>query len=84
MNNKILVELIVPTIERKYDLFIPLNKRIGTVKNLIEENLVEITDNLYEIKNDTNFYDKETGEILNLDIFVKDSNLLNGSRIILI
>ena len=33
--NKILVELEIPTIEKKYDLFIPINKKIGTIKSLI-------------------------------------------------
>ncbi len=84
MNNKILVELIVPTLEKKYDLFIPLNKRVGTVKTLLEENLVELTDNLYEISENTNLYSKETGEIFSLDVFVKDSGMQNGSRIILV
>ena len=42
-NNKILVELDIPLIEKSYDLYIPINKTIGTVKKLIEQALVEIT-----------------------------------------
>ena len=34
--NKILVELYIPLIEKSYDLYIPINKKIGTVKKLIE------------------------------------------------
>ena len=30
MNNKILIELEVPLIEKKYDMFIPINKKVGT------------------------------------------------------
>ena len=29
--NKILIELEIPLIEKSYDLYIPINKRIGTI-----------------------------------------------------
>ena len=38
--NKILIELEVPLIEKKYVLFIPINKKVGTVKSLIEKALI--------------------------------------------
>ena len=43
--NKILIELEIPLIEKKYDLFIPINKKIGTIKDLIEQSLIDLTDN---------------------------------------
>ena len=84
MNNKILIELEIPLIEKRYDLFIPINKKVGTIKNLIENALVELTDSAYVPKDDSNFYSKETGEIFDVNKTVRDTNLRNGSRIILI
>lgn len=82
--NKILIEIEIPLIEKKYDLFIPINKKIGTVKNLIEESLIDLTDNAYIPKEETNFYSKETGNIYDVNLTVRDTDLRNGSRIILI
>jgi len=82
--NKILIELEIPLIEKKYDLFIPINKKVGTIKSLIEKSLVELTDNAYTPKEDTNFYSKETGEIYDVNKTVRDTDLKNGSRILLI
>ncbi len=82
--NKILIELEIPLIEKTYDLYIPINKTIGTIKQLIEEALIELTENAYIIKDDTNFYSKETGEIYDVNKIVRETNLQNGSRIILI
>lgn len=82
--NKILIELEIPIIEKKYDLFIPVNKRVGTIKRLIEGALTELTDNAYIIKEDTNIYSKETGEIYDVNENVRDTDLKNGSRIILL
>lgn len=82
--NKILIELDIPLIEKSYDLYIPINKKIGTIKRLIEEALIELTDNAYIIKEDTNFYSKDTGQIYDVNKSVRETDLKNGSRIVLI
>ena len=83
-DNKILIELEIPLIEIKYDMFIPINKKLGTIKTLIEASLIELTDNAYEVREDSNFYSKETGEIYDVNKTIRDTDLKNGSRIILI
>jgi len=84
MNNKILISLEIPLIETKYDLFVPINKKVGTIKTLIENSLKELTDNAYCPREDTNFYSKETGEVYDVNKTIRDTDLKNGSRIILI
>ena len=43
--NKILIELEIPSIEKKYDLFIPINKKVGkfaeSVAKKIDKNVIE-------------------------------------------
>ena len=82
--NKILIELEIPLIEAKYDLFIPVNKKVGTVKKLMEDALTELTDGAYMPKDDTNLYSKENGLLYDINKTVRDTDLQNGSRIILI
>ncbi len=82
--NKILIKLEIPLLEKKYDLFIPINKKIGTIKKLIEESLKDLTDTNYEIKEDTNLYSKDTGDIYDVNKTVRDTDLQNGSRVILL
>ena len=65
--NKVLIQLEVPLIEKKYDLFIPINKKVGTIKKLIEEALVELSDDSYVISEDTNLYSKEDGAIYDVN-----------------
>ena len=71
-------------IEKNYDLYIPINKKIGTIKALIEDGLKELTDNAYIAKESTNLYSKETGKVYDINKSVKETDLKNGSRIILI
>ena len=82
--NKILIELEIPLLEKHFDLFIPINKKIGTIKKLIEESLKDLTDTNYEIKEDTNLYSKDTGDIYDVNKNVRDTDLKNGSRVILL
>ncbi len=82
--NKILIELEIPLIEKKYDLFIPINKKVGTIKRLLEEALLELSDNAYIIKEDSNFYSKDNGTIYDVNQTVRETDLKNGSRIILL
>ena len=82
--NKILIRLYIPLIEKSYDVYIPINKKIGTVKTLIEGGLSELTDGEYIGSQETNFYSKDTGQIYNVNRTVRDTDLKNGSKIILI
>lgn len=82
--NKILIQLYIPLIEKNYDLYIPINKRIGTIKKLIEEGLQELSNGAYIVKEDTNLYSKETGKVYDVNQKVRETDLKNGSRVILI
>lgn len=84
MNNKILILVYVPSLEASFEFYIPINRKIGTIKNT----LIEFIQNEYGFAiKDTGsvlIIDKETGDILNEDIFVYDSNIRNGTKILLI
>ena len=82
--NKILIELYIQLIEKNYDLYIHIKKKIGTIKKLIEEGLIDLTDHDYIIKEESNFYSKETGEVYDVNKAVRETDLKNGSRIVLI
>ena len=82
-NNKILIQLYIPLIEEEYDIFIPINKRVGIIKQLIEKNISEQSMG-YIIKEDTNLYSKETGQVYDVQLLVKDTDLKNGSRVVLL
>ncbi len=83
-NNKILIQLYIPLIEKEYDIFIPINKRVGTIKQLIEKALTENPDNNYSIKEDTNLYSKDTGKVYDVQLMIKDTDMKNGSKIVLV
>lgn len=82
--NKILIEIYIPLIEKSYDIYIPVSKTIGTIKKLLEKSLVELTEGSYQPSTSTNLYNKETGLIYDINKKVYETDLENGSKLILI
>ena len=50
--NKVLVTVYVPLIEQEYNLFIPVNRKIGLVKKILVNSIVELSDGDYIIENE--------------------------------
>lgn len=83
-NNKILLEVYIPSIEKEYDIYVPISKRIGTIRKLIIEGIEDFSDNEITIRDNMNLYSKETGSMYDVNMKVIDTDLANGSKLILI
>ena len=84
MNNKVLVEVIVPLIEERYEVYIPVNRRISSVIKLLEKAIKESTNGYYPAKEGSVIIDETIGNVYDINITVKESKIINGSKIILI
>lgn len=82
--NKILVEVYVPLLERSFDVFIPINKKIKNVARLLNEAIIDLSNGAMIKKEDIKLYNRDTGYLLNPYHNVKEAGLANGSQIILI
>lgn len=84
MTNKIIVEVYVPVLGQKYDVLIPINKKIQNVTRLINEAIIELSNGCYSKKDNVVLYNRETGMLLEPKLNVKEVGLVNGSQVILI
>lgn len=84
MKNKILIELIVPEIDIKYNLYIPINKKIGNIIVLLNKAVKELSYGIYEGTEKTSLYNKNTGEKYSINNLVRETDIKNGSCLILI
>ena len=82
-DNKIIVELIVPSIGEKYSIFIPVNKTVGEVI-VILNNIVNDLDSSFPIKNNLSLLDVIDNKIYDITSIVKDSGIKNGTILALI
>lgn len=82
--NKILVKLYVPTIGEQYDVWIPVNRKIYSVIKLIVKVVNEFTNGENNPSKLPVLYNKKTGKIYDINFTVSDSEIENGSEIMLI
>lgn len=82
--NKVLVELYVPIIEEKYNIWIPTNRRIHNVIRLTVKALNELTEGQYNPKKMPLLYDKQTAKLFDINLTIRESTIKNGSEIVLI
>ena len=83
MTNKILITVLVPMIEKEYDIYIPVSKSIRVTANLLIKSINELSEGHFPIKDKCSLL-TSTGEILKEDSNIKDSGIKNGDKIILI
>lgn len=81
--NKLLISIEVPSIEQNYDLFIPINKKMGTIKKYVIKSIHELSGGIL-LEKQYSFFDIDTGIKYQNNVYVKDSGIKNGARIIIV
>ncbi len=82
--NKVLVKLYVPMLEKQYDVWIPLNRKIYNVINLLMKALYEFSGGYYKTNKMPILYDKLTARAYDINLSVREANIRNGTEVILI
>lgn len=82
--NKVLIKLIIPKIGYKYDVWIPLNRRIYNVIKLLVKALDELTNGEYKPIELPRLYDRRTGRCYDVNSTIGESGIKNGVELILI
>ena len=83
MKNKVLVEILIPKFDESYNLFLPANKRIGNIVLLINKAIEEISNGNYKCNPQASLYNTETGERYEPNKMLYETNIRNGSVLIL-
>ncbi len=82
MENKVLVNLYVPFLEKKYEVFLPVNKRIGEIIQLLGKGLFEVSGEYYEYKENERLYNRMNGKEYNVNELLKHTNIRNGTELV--
>lgn len=83
MNNKVLVELAIPDIDKTFEIFLPVNRKVGNVIQLLAKSIHDETNGLFTATNYTQLYNSKTGAIYPVDQLIRNTDIRNGSKIIL-
>jgi hypothetical protein len=82
--SKVLIELFLPAVDGKYDVFVPWGSRIHEVQRLLCRAIPEISGGLFLPTEETVLCDRLTGDPLPVDRTVEELNIKNGTKLMLI
>ena len=83
MRNKILINLIVPTLNKEYEVFIPVNERIVRIKELLVKAIVDLSDIDLDKNKIYSLLYTELGTIYDSRLSVKETNIKNAKKLIM-
>lgn len=84
MNNKLLVEVLIPATCQTFDVFIPKSIRMGEVIALASAVINELCVGRYKATDSTLLFNADTGEAYDVNSFVYELDIKNGSRLMLV
>ena len=84
MKNKVLVELIVPDIGKTYNVYLPINKRIGSIIGLLNKSIFELSNGAFTGNNNTGLYNRETGDRYTINLLLRETDIRNGSSLVML
>lgn len=83
MKNKVLICLIVPDIDKKYDVYIPINKKIGNIIALLGRAVQDLNPGEFTFNNKIQIYNQKSGMRYDLNQIVKNTDIRNGTGLVL-
>ena len=84
MENKVLVTINVPFLENNFDVYLPVNRKIYSVIKMLNVTLSNITGGAFSQRDNYALYNGETGSIYDVNLLVRDTDIRNGSTIIML
>jgi len=84
MTDKILVDVFLPAANSSYDVYIPLNLKLFQITTLMSAILTDLSSGYFTANSETVICDKETGDILDVNLSAKELKLCNGSKLIIL
>ena len=84
MNNKVLVTINVPSLEKSFDIFIPVNRRVHNVIALVKKSLFDLSGHAFQMEGVYTLYNEETGNAYDMNQLIRDTDIRNNSRLILL
>ena len=84
IENKVLVSVNVPSLEKKFDVYIPVNRKIYSVIKMLKLSFFELSLGSFDMSKNYVLYNGMTGDVYDMNNLVRDTDIRNGSVVILL
>ena len=84
IENKVLVSINIPSLEQKFDAYIPVNRKVYSVIEMIKVILLELSLGSFDANKEYLLYNGMNGQIYDVNMMIRDTDIRNGSNVILL
>lgn len=84
MNDKVIIRIIVPEISKSYDMFLPINKKIGTIVHLLNKGINELSNGDFPITNTCKLYNAETLQMYEPNVLLFNTDIRNSTKLVIL
>ncbi len=82
--NKVLVTIKVIRLNEEYEVFLPVNKKIADIICMLVKSLNELTNGVFPLTYNRLLYDIDQNIFYNTELSIKEAQIDNGKKLILI
>lgn len=84
IENKVLVSVNVPSLEKTFDVYVPVNRKVYSIIRMLKKTLFELSTESFELNNDYVLYNSINGDVYDMNKLIRDTDIRNGSKVILL
>ena len=84
MNDKVNVKVIVPEINKSFNVILPINKKIGVIINLLNKGINELSNGDYPLSTTNKLYNVDTLQRYEPNLLLFNSDIRNGTKLVLL
>ena len=84
MENKVLIKLFVPELDRTFDVFIPVNEIVWKITKMLVKSVSDLSNANIELTKEYALINKTTTRIYNNNEIIINTDIRNGTELILI
>ncbi len=78
--NKVLVNLYILSLGKDFELYIPVNEKVGNISKLINGNMFDAID----FSKNHSILNVEDGTCYKANTLIRDTNIKNGTKLLLV
>lgn len=83
MDFRVYIALDIPILDEKYELLVPIDRRIHELITVLKNNIKGLNEDYYKDRM-PNLFNKSSGELYDMNLILKDSDIKTGTRLILL
>lgn len=81
---KVLVKIVVPEIDKTYDVFLPISRKIGNIIGLLNKSISDMNEDCFPVSTKKCLYNRYTGTRYNFNNLLSETDIRNDSVLILL